>query len=84
MFGNSFRVCPAPSLSLFRFFKSGREGSLAGFEFWGRCLIGWGACDREVHNVMDADVYLFYFFIFICIRICIDFVFGYLAFGGTF
>ena len=77
MFGNSFRVCPAPSLSLFRFFKSGREGSLAGFEFWGRCLIGWGACDREVHNVMDADVYLFYFlflFSFVFVFLLILFV----------
>ena len=38
-----------------------------GFEFWGRCLIGWGACaacDREMHNVMDADVHLFYLFYF--------------------
>lgn len=33
-----------------------------GFEFWGRYLIGWGACDRELHNVMDADVYLLYLY----------------------
>lgn len=46
-----------------------------GFEFWGRCVIGWGACDREMHNVMDADVYLFYF-------LC-SFVFVLILFLGT-